>query len=678
MSGSKSASIKLTINKGPFKDGLKESEKDVQAFGDRANAALNKGFKDGIKGAESSLKSLGSSIKSGLAQFSGIGGALGMVELVKLAVQTEGAFKGVAAGIRFGTGAATDFRALMADGSTAASKWGKDVDEVGRSMKRVWEETGDTDFTKSSVDTIAMVSRASRENVEMLGGLSGELHKKFGITNADLGDTLAAVLSLGNKGGVTVDELSGSIGRIGAFARESGLQGQAGFQKMLALLNMGDEGAKNLRKNIASVGGILEHLGTNGKDRSMLLMKLGLDPSQVKGDATAQIGQILKSTGGNKDKLAMGFEGDQLTFMVELGKKYSSAFAATTGDVKTKTAAGLAAYNAALEKAGHSAVTGADLQDMANAAMEGGPAKMDAAMQKMRAAFLKPEIADAVGKLADVLPKLAEVVSWVVSNASAHPLAAGAAVIGGTAAKGFAEAGLSSIIASAFARGGASAAATAGAGLAAAGPAAGTAIATAAGGGLSTVAAAIGPQLAAAFAVAALALLADQLMGLKKDLSGPNSVAKKDKAGSSPIWREFLHDIGAMDDKHYQEAMAQAGGITDPRLTGADYNPETEAGRRASEARKDLAGMNEQAGASLYGMSSADDAQGGFDGGPLASRVAKTAPSGAGRSAEDARLFADMMGQRELKVRIMNPEQIREGGGGGAGGGSPRPGYVER
>ena len=45
------------------------------------------------------------------------------------------------------------------------------------------------------------------------------------------------------------------------------------------------------------------------------------------------------------------------------------------------------------------------------------------------------------------------------------------------------------------------------------------------------------------------------------------------------------------------------------------------------------------------------------------------------RSPEDARLLADMMANRELKVRITNPEAIRDRGG-SSGGGSPGPGYA--
>ncbi len=68
----------------------------------------------------------------------------------------------------------------------------------------------------------------------------------------------------------------------------------------------------------ASDGGIIDTLGNKAK-RNKVLMKVGLNPSQVKGDATDVLGSILKKTGGNKDKLKIAFQGEQLKLVEDLG-----------------------------------------------------------------------------------------------------------------------------------------------------------------------------------------------------------------------------------------------------------------------------------------------------------------------------------------------------------------------
>jgi hypothetical protein len=114
-------------------------------------------------------------------------------------------------------------------------------------------------------------------------------------------------------------------------------------------MNLADNSTGNLKKGITAVGGVLDALGTKA-NAAKVFMKLGIDPGKAKGDVTAQIGQILQATKGNKDKLAVAFQGEQLKLLVDLGKTYAGAFDATKGDVKAKTAAALGAYQEALKK----------------------------------------------------------------------------------------------------------------------------------------------------------------------------------------------------------------------------------------------------------------------------------------------------------------------------------------
>ena len=678
----KDAGIRITLKKDGFMVSIKGMEQDVSAAGQRAGNAWSQAMKAGVKGAEGAVKQLFSDIKSGVSSLAGIGGALGTGEMIRAGLKTEGIFKSIAFQVKAGTGGIVDWKTQMEAASASAQKWGKDVDELGGAMKSIFEETGNADFASKSVEVIATTARATRQPIEQLASLTGTLGEKFGITSDALGDTLASVYSLGNKGGVTVEELSQRLGVIGAVAREAGLQGAQGFTKMVGLLNVADDGGKNLRKNIGAVNSVLETLTTAGS-RNKALMQLGLDPSQVKGDVTKQIGDILKKTGGSKDKLAVAFQGEGLAFMVSLGQQYAKTFNETSGSVKAKTDAAISAYETALANASKSQLTYAQVQEEAARRMGGGQAKIDAAVEKMKAAFRSDKIAEAVGRLADVMPRFAEMVSKLVGFAVDHPVLAGAGAVAGVGAKGFAGGAAESLAGAAWkaVKAGSPAAKTAGEAAEVAAGAKGAAET------ISTMSAFrkavndnIGPlgKLGIAAGAAAAVLLAyDQASKLSDELG---------ESGWSDMWRELKHDVGITNDQEYSSEMGILKNGNEAGVSGAgpdqftewdadqrqrivDYNQSTTPeDRAAAEAAKARAFYSDD----KLPFEAAADARAGM-GLPRDVRAAPVASQGG--SNENARLFAQMMADRELKVRVINPEAIR--GTGGALGG-PAPGYRDR
>lgn len=673
MSGAKEAGIKITLDNKTFIAQITSTENAVKASGSRMGKDLDAAFKSGMKGGEGAVRGLLSTIKSGVSTFAGFGSMLGTIALIKEAQHAEGAFKKVAFQIRAGTGELVPFRGMLENAQATSLKWGKNIDDLGKAMSDIYSETGDKDFAGKSLETIAVTARASKEPIEMLSTLSGALNEKFGVTSDELGDVLANILSLGNKGGITIDELAGRIGFIGSVAREAGLSGKAGFTQMVSLLNVADDGGKNLKKNLGAIGGVLEDLGVQ-KNRVKIMAKLGIDASAIKGkDVTGMIGEVLKKTGGSKDKLAIAFEGEKLAFLVDIGKKYSSAFAEQTGSVKEKTAAGLAAYEEALAKAGKSHLDYTQVHEIATKSMQSGPAKLDAAMERMKAAFTRPEITESIGKLADALPKLAQAVSNGIDYMVKNPGTGAAMVIGGTFAKGAAEAGAAAgaaaLIKAAFSTGGKGAAAEIAKTLALAGPTAGGLIATHMGTKLTGLAGTIGGQIGLAMgAAAAVYAAAEQARSLNKELG-------EDGSGWSAMWKQLRSDLGMTTQKDDERAL----GIWE----GKDYDwKATEDAKRWSDEKKDRAAPDYAAAASMgYGMSSASDVPDtGWGGAPLdfaGNRPAKRGGgAGAAASADNAKLLNDMLRGAPLAVKISNPEDVRGGGAGGTGG--PVPGYVDR
>ena len=673
------AGVRLTLKKDGFKSGIKDAENDVKSSATGMQRALKAGLSEGIKGGKEALSSFLSTVKSGPSAPAGLGGVRGGAEMIRGALDTEAAFKKISSQIKYGTGEVVNFRSMMDLAKGSATKWGKDINELSAAMSGIYSETGDKDFMAGAVDIIATTSRGAKEEIGTLGEISGTLNEKFGITTDELGDTLAAVISLGNRGGVSVQELSGSLSGIGAIAKEAGLQGKDGFEKMVGLMNIADDGGKNVRKNMSMLSGLLETLGSKA-DRTKAFMKLGIDPSAAKGDVTDMIGQILKKTGGNKDKLSVAFGGTQLAFLVSLGEKYASAFSQTEGNVKSKTDAALAAYQNAIAEASQSHLTYANIQDDAAKAMEGGKARMEAAMEKMKAAFMRPEITDAIGKLAEALPMLADVVASVVGFVAEHPILGAAGVAGGVAAKGALEAGLSAALKAAFDKGGKGAADVIGGALKSAAPGVAQTIAGAGMGLGGTFALALG----GAAVVAALSYtLTTAILNAKAEADAK----KYEEAGKTTL---------ADAKRKMTESGASGGDATD---VGDDFT--TLSDERGDDGKfKELHGdaavryledrqqklddwsatkAEEESNAAKQSFISADNLT-PMEAAASARRAAgmKEPPRGGGgaNSGIDAKLFAEMMGAKELKVRIVNPEAIRGGGDGAAP--SPGPGYAPR
>src|SRR5262249_44600211 len=143
-------------------------------------------------------------------------------------------------------------------------------------------------------------------------------------------------------GGITMDQMSEKLGVVAASAKGAGLEGQAGFTKVVALLNVADKSTGSLKKGIAAVSGIIDTMG-NKTEKAKVLYKLGLNPARVKGDATQVLKEIVQRTRGNKDRLGVAFQGEQLKLVSDLGRTYATTFKETKGDIKAKGAAAMKA-----------------------------------------------------------------------------------------------------------------------------------------------------------------------------------------------------------------------------------------------------------------------------------------------------------------------------------------------
>lgn len=451
----KEAAIRITANASGFTKALRAAEQIAKSSGKRMGESLSKGLSSAVKNVGPALRSALGTIKSTVLSSTGLHGGLELASLVRGAMEAEAGFRKLAFSIRAGTGqdAAGGFRALQKEVHQVALQTGQSTEELTEALGSVYQETGDEQFARRALGMIATAATGAHQPVRVLASIAGTLNEKFGVAEDALGETLAAAVSLGNKGGVSVEELAERLGVIGAYARGAGLEGAEGFRQMVGMLNVADNSGKNLRKNIVLVGTLTEQMANAGLKVDMA-RKLGLDPKQLKGSAAQVLGAIMQKTGGKREELAKAFQGDQLEFLVELGSKYAEKFAEAQGSVKEKGAAALAAFHDTLEEAGKSALSWADLQKEAAAEMQTAERQFENAMTKVKEVFAREEITEAVTKLISKLPALAEIVAKVADFASESPVTAGAIGVGALVGKGMLE----SAIMAAFSRGGASAA----------------------------------------------------------------------------------------------------------------------------------------------------------------------------------------------------------------------------
>ena len=421
--------------------GLAKEVEGIGHAGEKAEKKLSPmlgSLKKGAGAAKDSLVELGSSLKSTLASAATLGGALSFGAGAHAGMELVSVYKDLAFQISTGTGKAVAWQAVQQDIEAAAGRWKQSNEKVAASYRALFDETGDLDFTKKAVDAVSMAVTASGKSFESLASIAGTLNEQFGIMGDEMGGALASVLELGSKGGATVEDLGAKLGVVGASAKQMGLEGRAGLQQVLGMLNVGDNVTGSFKKNLLAVTGLMEAFGNADKLKS-IEKDLGIRLTDKSGGARKDaLDKILAKTGGKEETLSKVFQGDTLKLVSNFGKTFQKTFSETEGTAKVKTAAALAAFHKALDAAGKTSLTAAQLEAEAKKRAAEDPARaMDDAMDKFKAAFTKPEMIASMEKLAQLLPRVASGAAKLVQMVANHPLLAGAGFIGAKAGGSF-------------------------------------------------------------------------------------------------------------------------------------------------------------------------------------------------------------------------------------------------
>lgn len=668
----KAASIKVNLKGDQAKSEIRGLKDDTKRAAGEMGSALQGALSTGLKGGTDALKGAFSSIKSVVMSIGGLVGGLGVAEITKQALESNSKFGDLSFGIRSAGGSMQDVAAIQKQLQKGALDTAQDSFKMVDAFEGLRRETGSIDFARGAIDTVATAARGAHKELGAMGGVAGTLNEKFGITAAELPDALADVVGLSEKGGVSFEDMGEKLGLIGAYAKEAGLSGRAGFQQMVGMLNLADNANGSFKKGIAGVGGLLEQLGgTVGKAK--IGAALGISGKDLSGNIEQQIGAIMKATKGQKSGLEKAFGGEQLKLLVDLGKTYGAAFDSTKGDVKTKTAAALDAVRGAFTDASKSTLTYADLQKEAAAEMNEAPQKLAQAKEKLLQAFASDKVQAAVNKIIDKLPALADFIAKIVGMVADSPVAAGAAAIGGTFAKGAIE----SVIVGAFKSGAAAAAPSLSGALA---------------GGAGPFASALGPlmgPIGLALGASLGIMLIASMHQAKLDQEKRDAEAKdaqrmlKGKAGpmggayqvagalEAATGIEFDPNTAISDD-----TAGRATGNQDQRDKVMEERLMAKAGRNADMMKfgNKLAANHPEW---FLTESNAQGVSPSASTGPLisGSQPSSSSSKSSGPSAGDlAAANANALAGKKLQVFVTNAKDI--GGGGGAGGGPTGGGFV--
>jgi hypothetical protein len=685
----KTATLSLRLRKSGFSDGLRDAENEAKRRGKSMGDAIGEGLKSGAKHGLGEVKNALSHIKGTILTLGGIAGGVGLAEMGKHALNAELQFKRLNFAIKAGTGKefAGGYRALQKQIQSMAVETGQTTEDLAGSFQHLFTKTGDLSFTSSAIKDIAKASTASGHSMESLVEVVDGANGAFGITKEEVPDTLAGILSLSNKTGLSMEEFAAKLEMVGVHAKDLGLKGVKGFQATAGILGVADSALGGIRKGAPAVISLFDKLG-NTAERNKAAMALGIDPKKLKGNAIDMIGQITAATRGDPKKLEKAFGGNEVKLLSALGESYARTFDDTKGSVKEKSAAAMEAFKASMEEVAKSGAAPADVNAAFADAMDTGQKKIEGALEKLKQSFTKPEVVAALEKLAAAMPAIADGFGKLVEFTTKSPLQAAALAGGGLFAKGMAGSIFEELIRGAF-KGGAKDAA-------------------------AEIAKGAGPSMASSFlgslAGPALALAGGALAGamlgalIEKQLDAQEAATEAGR-------REAANNGGTFDGKEWASVRNSQGDLE--WKDANEINPDTvqwqdNEGNIASGADVDFdpaKGWKEVAGSGKsWKQSIADDAaladllegeaeaaegkdanMAIADAAMRGGSGARRAPGGAGAAggapmggndAASARLIADMLGAKKLRVEITNPEAIR--GGGIAGPSGPAPGNAPR
>lgn len=656
------AAIRLTLKDSGFTRTFRSTARDVKSQAKGMGTALRTSLRAGAKGGLDAVRGMASAIKGQVMQLGGLLGGIGFGALVKGAVDADQQFRKLSFTMGAGAGKFRDHQQLMAKSRDVAVRWGQSNEDLAAALDEVFNTVGDADFSLAQLETMAVAARASGEELATIAPIVAEMNRQFGLTSEEIADALPRILSLGSRGGLSVADLGSNLGKLGRTAKVAGFEGQDGMAALLAMVNQISAASGNAEGSVEKLQIIFTKLAGSGGSAFLQTVKDSAGKNLFSADVETLT--TLERLQAVIDKAQTNPE----SFMKVFGEQ---------GVFIEQAFGGMKDVAGAMAEASQSAMTAADLQERARNNMKSAGAGIDVALETLKAAFSKPQMMSAINKLADNLPALAEAVAKAVDFVVENPMLSAGVLTGAQ-----------------FGRGALGAMFGGGAGGA---PGVGGVAGGAPGGGPGGGKIGNPSELIAAGGTAAVAWMGvyEQWTKLAKDVgaSGDGFFKTLGKA-----WDAATDGVEerqrSMSDERYEMARAQGAGPSLERdrsvlqhlgiTSGEQRYRVSRSATTGKVVRDEVASVDVED--NLSGLAARIQQQlqqqlqqASFQGPPIPANQGpqqqqqdrdlkvKMDPAAA---AAQGRATGAAISQRELRVRITNPEDIR-GAGGGADGTTP-------
>lgn len=673
------ASVKLTLDSGQYLVELRKLGDASEQVGKRA-AKGTTAWNSALTGVKSQFGALGSQVKSLISTAATLGGAFTLGSAIKGAVDLQSRLSDLAFRVQIATKRTTDWRDLQRQLEPVAMRTSRSTTELAEAFDQVFTETGNADLAMASMEAIGTAATATGKSVQQMGSLAGALGDKFGVTAQEMPQALASLTELAERGGLGFDDMQRAVHLLGASARAAGMSGTEGLSRMIALANIGGDALGTTKKGLMAITTIVDQMADPAVAKEFK-SAWGVAITDAKGEArdlTAVLEDVMRKTGGKREALGKVFSGEQLKALVELGSKFQAGFEKTEGTLKEKQEAGVQSFREALQEAGKSSLTFADLQKQAEKRAQDPQRKLAVAMEKMSQEFTKREFLDSINKLSGSLPKLADAIAKVVNFVGAHPLAAGAALVGGRVGLGIAEAQGAALGRKAAQEVGAKIAATTiGQSIAKA--------ATSSGGWGAVAGKAVGVAAAAAIAFAIGQHLIDKTFEGKAADQRSHAIATAKSGGGLKSKEEAAAMLRAQIERESKEGPGFVENITHG-LAGVGHKlglnedpgmqPEIKAQNQLADKREQLRKLESE----IARLKQNQIQEVTVTGGAPAAAPKPVAPGQLRAKIEDQGSFANVIARslagQTLKVEVINP--TASGSRGPLDPGAPKPGHQPR
>jgi len=423
------ASVRLTLNAGSFAGGMRDVARQAGRVGSQIGKALSEPMKAGFKAGRDAAGALMNDIKGALKAATTLGGAIGVGAGLKSALEMRSVYSDLAFNISKTGKEAVTWQQIQSQIEPVALQTSRSASEMAGAFKSVFEATGDSEYTKASLESIANAANATGYSVDHLANAAQLMQRKFGATSKDLPDMMAAFVEKVGVGGASIDAMGPKFALMAGEAAAAGLKGKEGMSTLLGVMvaldsRVGEKASPGLKM-------LLERFKRGSSDLKNLSKKSG-----IKFDADSTAFDKIRSMLGGKGRTAIeaSLTGDSRTVFDELAKPFDEAVVkakASGKSAKEATEAGLRAFDRAMGEAGSSSLTAAKIAEESKRRQEEPQRKLQQAMETFYQSFTKPEMLSAMDELAKSLPKLAEGMSKIVEFVTRNPALAGGLYVGG-------------------------------------------------------------------------------------------------------------------------------------------------------------------------------------------------------------------------------------------------------